>query len=108
MEATAAPQVCYRHCYTSFPVSWVRQKVVPLPARVSLLRGIYLLTRFVPTSKQSPSSVAVSWTDPSDSPLNSIFMLGGTPKAHEVYSVRLSASYATFESHDMCCSEMGW
>ena len=23
------------------------------------------------------------------------------------YSVRLSASDATFESHDMCCSEMG-
>src|SRR5215470_1222342 len=48
MEAIAAPQVCYRHCYTPFPVSWVRQKVVPLPARVSLLRGIYLLTKVCP------------------------------------------------------------
>src|SRR5215470_14043430 len=47
-EAIAAPQVCYRHCYASFPVSWVRQKVVPLPTRVSLLHGIYLLTNGYP------------------------------------------------------------
>jgi len=28
----------------------------------------------------------LSQTDPSDSPLNSIFMLGGAPKAHDAYS----------------------
>lgn len=88
MEAIAAPQVCYRHCYTPFPVSRVRQKVVPIPARVSLLRGIYLLTKVYPTSKQSPSSVACTMDCPSNSPLNFIFMLGGAPKAHEVYSKR--------------------
>ena len=56
-EAIAAPQVCYRHCHTSFPIFRVRQKVIPLPARVSLLGGIYVLTE-KSTSKQSPPNDA--------------------------------------------------
>src|SRR5215831_7631425 len=38
-----------------------------------------------PPSNRRPA-LLVSWTDPFDSPLNSIFMLGGAPKAREVYS----------------------
>jgi len=38
-----------------------------------------------PPSNRRPASL-VSQTDPSDSSLNSIFMLGGVPQAHDVYS----------------------
>jgi hypothetical protein len=43
-EAIAAPQVCSSHCYASFPFFRVRQNVIPLPARVSLSRGICVVT----------------------------------------------------------------
>src|SRR5215470_3811720 len=45
-----------------------------------------------PPSNRRPA-LLVSWTDPSDRPLNSIFMLGGAPKAHEVYSKRGALLY---------------
>src|SRR5215472_5394605 len=65
----------------------VRQMVVPLPARVSLIDGIGRHTE-LPTSKQSHPWLLVAQTDPytRDCPLNPIFMPGGAPKAHEVLS----------------------
>src|SRR5207245_9117516 len=64
---------------------WVRQKVVPLPARVSLLSGIYVTTE-IPDLQ----AIAVqrclyhSLARILEAPLELIFMLRGAPKAHEV------------------------
>ena len=64
------------------PNLWVRQMVVPLPARVSLTDGISVLTDVSrPPSNRHPAML-VSQTDPSPrtSPLNPIFMLRGALK----------------------------
>jgi hypothetical protein len=86
-------------CYATGPVRHimrpsrlrVRQKVIPLPARVSLIGGICVITSatglqaianygclYPRLTRFSRSYVA--------SPLNPIFMLGGAPEAHEVVS----------------------
>ena len=63
----------------------VRQRVVPLPARVSLLSGIYVTTE-IPDLQ----AIAVqrclyhSLARILEAPLELIFMLRGAPKAHEV------------------------
>ena len=56
-EAIAAPRVCYRHCYASFPISGCDKKWY-LYRRGSVLPTGSTSTQRYPTSKQSPSSVA--------------------------------------------------
>src|SRR5437016_982480 len=59
----------------------VRQKVVPLPVRVSLLGGIFVTTE-KPTSKQSPhDAFTTGW--PVACYVDPIFIPCGAPEAHE-------------------------
>jgi hypothetical protein len=81
-EAIAAPQVCYRHCHASFPIFWVRQSVVPLPARVSLLGGIYVLTEIA--DLQAIAFQRCLYHGLTRVLDLFIFIPGGAPKAHEV------------------------
>jgi len=65
----------------------VRQKVVPLPTRVSLPCEIYVVTGLCrPPSNRLPTML-VAQTDPSarGCQLNPIFMPCGAPKAHDVF-----------------------
>src|SRR6266704_2788405 len=57
VEAIAAPQVCYRHCYTPFPISGC-DKWWYLYRRGSVLPTGSTSTQRYPTSKQPPSTVA--------------------------------------------------
>jgi hypothetical protein len=66
----------------------VRQKVVPLPARVSLIGGILVVTETV--DLQAIANHGCLYHRLTRfyvaSPLNLIFMLGGAPEAHDVLS----------------------
>src|ERR1700745_3765552 len=84
-EAIAAPQVCYRHCYTSFPFLGATNGGTFPGAGQSNRRDRCPHSVSRPPSNRHPA-LLVPQTDPSPqtSPLNPIFMLGGAPKAHEV------------------------
>ena len=66
----------------------VRQKVIPLPARVSLIDGICVITEII--DLQAIANHGCLYHRLTRfyvaSPLNPIFMLGGAPEAHEVLS----------------------
>jgi hypothetical protein len=66
----------------------VRQKLIPLPARVSLIGGICVITSA--TDLQAIANHGCLYHRLTRfyvaSPLNPIFMLGGAPEAHEVLS----------------------
>jgi len=66
----------------------VRQKVVPLPARVSLIGGI--VSSHEATGLQAIANHGCLYHRLTRlyaaSPLNLIFMLGGAPEAHDVSS----------------------
>jgi hypothetical protein len=81
------PQVCYRHCYTSFPFPGATNRGTFTGAGQSIRRDRCPHSVSRPPSNRHPRML-VPQTDPSSrtSPLNPIFMLRGAPKAHEVYS----------------------
>src|SRR5207249_11152839 len=87
----------------------VRQKVVPLPVRVSLLGGIFVTTE-KPTSKQSPhDAFTTGW--PVACYVDPIFIPCGAPEAHEACLIWFTAFYSdvrTLLGFYCCCAALGW
>src|SRR5215470_8056750 len=103
-EAIAASQVCYRHCYSSFPFWGATKSGTFTDAGQSSMRDLGRHRVGRPSSNRLPTML-VAQTDPSarGCPLKPIFMPCGAPKAHDVFHEKADPCQEfSCSVHDFC------